>query len=255
MDGTMEVKRSPFQGVLNIIRFNWHFYFIATIIFVATFIFQNSFPEYARPWILGILVLAAMPMLVSLVVSFFIYDVSNLYTLTWVPPCNDKKVLNVNAGFDETSLILQSKFSNVDLTICDFYDEKKHTEISIKRARKAYPPHPETICITTNTLPFDKNTFDTTLAILAAHEVRDQKERIEFFKELGRVTKLDGQIYVTEHLRDFNNFLAYTIGFLHFHSKATWQETFTLADLTIINEVKTTPFITTFILKKNGDTP
>src|SRR5690606_25188876 len=99
-----------------------------------------------------------------------------------------------------------------------------------------------------------ENTFDKSIAIFSAHEIRNEKERVQFFKELNRTTKPTGQVLVTEHLRDWKNFLVYTIGFLHFYSRKTWLRTFEQADLTVKQEIKTTPFITTFILEKNGNT-
>jgi SAM-dependent methyltransferase len=125
----------------------------------------------------------------------------------------------------------------------------RSTEVSIRRARRAYPPAPGTVPVTTTALPFPTDTFDTALAILSAHEIRSEAERIQFFRELRRVTQPTGKIYLTEHLRDGPNFLAYTIGFLHFHSRATWLTTFQRAGLVVTREIKTTPFITTFILE------
>ena len=61
-----------------------------------------------------------------------------------------------------------------------------------------------------------------------------------------------GQVIVTEHLRDTANFIAYNIGFLHFHSKETWLQTFRNAGFKVFQEIKITPFISTFILTKNG---
>ena len=111
------------------------------------------------------------------------------------------------------------------MTICDFYNPLKHTEISIKRARKAFPPNSHTVQVSTDRLPFKDHTFDYALAILSAHEIRDERERVLFFSELSRVTKPTGLIFVTEHLRDFNNFIAYSLGFFHFHSKTSWLTT------------------------------
>lgn len=250
----MEVTRKPLQGVRNIVRFNWHFYLIAFIAFTLLFLFQSSIPDQFRIFILSASIVAFLTMIISLVVSYYVYDFSNLYSLNWLPNSEFNKVLNINAGFDETSQIIKSKFPNCELTICDFYDKGKHTEVSIKRARSAYPPLVGTIQVSTSSLPFKDNEFDYSLAILSAHEIRDKSEIVQFFNELKRVTKPNGQIFVTEHLRDFNNFLAYTIGFFHFYSKSTWNETFKLASLSIEREIKTTPFITTFILKTNGDT-
>lgn len=250
----MEIKRKPFQGVVNIIRFNWHFYLIAVFSLTFFLVFQNTLPENFQPIVNWLSILAILTIVVSLIVSYFVYDLSSLYKFNWLPNTDFKKVLNINAGFDETSEIIKNKFPNAELTICDFYDSNKHTEISIKRARNAYPPLTNTIQVPSDKLPFQDNSFDYSLAILSAHEIRDKNERVLFFKELERVTKPKGQIYVTEHLRDLNNFMAYTVGFFHFYSKPAWNETFKLANLTVTNEIIITPFITTFVLDKNGDT-
>jgi len=250
----MEVKRKPFQGVLNIIRFNWHFYLLAGLLLIGLLCFRLTLPQIIQPVALWLSILAILTLSLSLLISFHIYDRSDLYTLNWLPNSDNKKVLNINAGFDETSEIIKSKYPDTELTICDFYNPDKHTEISIERARKAYPPSPTTIQVSTDKLPFQENFFDYTLAILSAHEIRDSRERIQFFKELNRVTKPRGQIFVTEHLRDINNFAIYTVGFFHFFSKTTWVNTFKKSNLKVKSEIKTTPFITTFILIKDGDT-
>ena len=152
----------------------------------------------------------------------------------------------------ETSSLLKTKFPGAALFVFDFYDPKKHTEVSIKRARKAYLPFPGTQQANTNHLPLKSNSTDKIFAILSAHEIRNDDERISFFRELKRVLKPSGKIFVTEHLRDPANFMAYNFGFFHFHSKPSWLKTFHRSGLTITNEIKITPFITTFILDKNG---
>jgi len=250
----MEIKRKPCQGVINIIRFNWHFYIIAGLVLFSLFFFKHYLPQQIQHFAFWFALLAILTITFSLLISFYVYDLSDLYQLKWLPKSEIKRILNINAGFDETSLIIKNKLPDSDLTICDFYDPKKHTEISIKRARNAYPPIENTIQVLTNKLPFQDNSFDCALAILSAHEIRDEKERIHFFKELNRVTKSSGKIYVTEHLRDLNNFIAYTIGFFHFHTKLSWLRTFEQANLKVKRELKTTSFITTFILEDNGDT-
>lgn len=251
----MALKRKPFQGVLNIIRFNWHFYLIAVLVLLGLLFFQYFLPEQMQPFLFWPGLLASLTVIISLLVSFYVYDLSDLYKLKWIPDLENKHILNINAGFDETSKIIKNKFPNCHLTISDFYHPQEHTEISIKRARKIYPPLPDTIQVLTDNLPFPDKSFDASLAILSAHEIRDEKERITFFKELRRITKSTGLICVTEHLRDTSNFLAYTIGFFHFHSKSTWLQTFEQANLSVKREITSTPFITTFILEKNGNTP
>ncbi len=248
----MEVKRKLFQGVGNIIRFNWHFYVIAGMLSVLILFLCPFLPDSFRlPLIYGTIILLIL-VVSSLAVSFYIYDLSGIYALSWLEDLNSKKVMNIHAGFDETTETIRQKFPAVDLTVCDFYDPLKHTERSIKRARRLYPPPQDTKAIQTASLPFPNNTFDCITVIFSAHEIRDEQERIRFFSELNRIVQPSGQIFVTEHLRDFNNFLAYSAGCLHFYSKKKWRSTFQKAHLTILKEIKSTPFITTFILEKNG---
>ncbi|MCH2082802.1 MAG: methyltransferase domain-containing protein [Saprospiraceae bacterium] len=250
----MELSRKPFQGVSNIVRFNWHFYLIATLVVMGLVIVNETLLVNFHPYSSWLLLLGVLPIVISLVVSYFVYDLSDLYQFRWLSNLNGKTVLNINAGFDETSAFIKAKNPNSILMVCDFYDPNQHTEVSIQRARKLYPPFKGTIQVNTKELPFLDNAFDVTVAILSAHEIRNEEERIHFFKELNRVTKEDGQIMVTEHLRDLNNFLAYTIGFLHFYSKASWLNLFKKANLLLKEEIKTTPFISTFILENNGHT-
>lgn len=249
----MGMTRKPWQGVANIVRFNWHFYAGAGIALAAGALACGLLPTAMQPFALGLLVLGALVIVASLAVSYYVYDVSDLYQLNWLTALGAAQVLNINAGFDETSAIIQHKFPGCDLTMADFYNPQHHTEVSIRRARRAYPPVPGTITVGTGSLPFADGAFDAVVAILSAHEIRDHHERATFFQELNRITQPTGRIFVTEHLRDLNNFMAYTVGFLHFHSRATWLLTFARAGLVVRQEIKITPFITTFILAKNGD--
>ena len=75
-----------------------------------------------------------------------------------------------------------------------------------------------------------------------------------FFKQLKDTIKDNGKIIVTEHQRDLPNFIAYTIGYFHFFANKTWKKIFTQSALSIQKEFKLNPFITTFILTKNGIT-
>jgi len=248
--------RKPFQGVWNIIRFNWHFYVLPLFFNSLMVAFHSHFNTPALFYIDTLCLLIICSTLISLLVSYYIYDMSGLYKLYWINQLNataQEKILNINAGFDETSTLLRAKFPQAELIVLDFYDPKKHTEVSIKRARKAYPPFPGTQQTNTANLPLEANFADRVFVIFAAHEIRDNTERVNFFRELNRVTKTKGQIIITEHLRDVPNFLAYNIGFFHFYTKASWHKTFQAANLVITKEIKLTPFTSTFILQKNGN--
>lgn len=237
------ITRKPFQGVTNIIRFNWHYYAIILLISVLLLIR----PEWYKT--LGISLLYTA-MLISLVVSYYIYDHSNLYSLNWLPPLPPGTIVNIHAGFDETSALLAAKYPDAQLVVFDFYDPEKHTEVSVKRARKAYPPYPGTISIDTEEVPLKENSADAICLILAAHEIRDTAERIEFFTRLKKALKPNGMIIVTEHTRDLYNFCAYSIGSMHFFSHKTWKRTFAKAGLSISTQSTITPFISTYTLTK-----
>ncbi len=250
----MEIIRKPFQGVWNIIRFNWHYYLSASFILLILVVVAGLVNNTIGSGMIVIAVLIFAILLISLGASLYIYDLSGLYYFDWMENVIEEaqtSVVNINAGFDETSKWLRHKYSNAKLDVFDFYDPALHTEISIKRARAAYPPYPGTISIKTGKLPVRNNASDSIFIILAAHEIRIREERIVFFKECRRLLRPGGQIVEMEHLRDLPNFLVYTIGFFHFHSKAAWLDTFENAGLTVRKEIKHTPFISIFILSKD----
>lgn len=247
--------RKPFQGVVNIVRFNWHFYVIAAMAILFLLFASNNISEPLQTMVTAISFLILFPVTISLSVSLYVYDLAGFYKLEWLgKPAGEKMILNIHSGFDETSSLLKGKYKEADLIVLDFYDPAKHTEVSIKRARKAYPPFAGTRNIATTDLPFTDNSADKIFVILSAHEIRTATERIQFFTELHRVLKPGGHIIVAEHLRDTANFMAFNIGFFHFYSKQTWMSTFDQANLTISDKVKLTPFITCFFLEKNGIT-
>lgn len=238
------MERIAFQGVKNIIRFNWHFYVIAMCCIGGLIIVNQP----------AIILLIVLSMIISLVASWYVYDYSDLYTLDWLDIVTPARVVNIHAGFDETSMLLSEKYPAADLTVFDFYDPEKHTEISIERARKAYDAYPGTITISSSGIPLQPASVDLIVLILAAHEIRDRGERTIFFTKLQQCLNDKGQMIVLEHLRDLPNFIAYNIGFFHFFSKREWIRTFKSAGLVVAKETKLTPFLSVFILQKNGIT-
>lgn len=249
----MEPIRRPFQGVLNIIRFNWQYYI--TVIFICCLFLAlryNVLAPYITIFSLMIIMILCVT-IVSLLVSYYVYDLTDLYELNWLDTCNQRSIIvNINAGFDEISNLLRKKFINSDLIVLDFYDPNLHTEISIQRARNLYAPIPNTINTTTTKLPLTTNSTDYVFLFFAAHEIRDEAERILFFKEIKRILKNDGKIFITEHIRDLPNFLAYNIGFFHFHSRKSWIKVFNVSELTLLNEARLNPFVINFTLTKYG---
>ncbi len=249
-------QRKSYEGVWNIIRFNYHFYLLAILALFFIGVFYVVLPSNYSIFVILIFVSVLITTLNSLLISFYIYDISDLYKLNWLnkisqTSTSNQKIINIHAGFDETSHLLAQKFPTASLSVFDFYDAKKHTEISIKRARTAYPPYPNTQPIQATNLPLCDKSIDTIFLFLAAHEIRNSEERTHFFVELKRVCKDNGQIILIEHLRDIPNFLAYTIGFLHFIALSSWLRNFQEADLVLRQKFCITPFITVFVLQKS----
>lgn len=247
--------RKPLQGTRNIIRFNWHFYVLAIgfalLIYMCSIFIDNPYKIYLELlW-----VYITLSIIISLIISAYVYDFSGFYKLNWldeIEVSKSGKVINIHAGFDETSMLFQQKMPNAELLMYDFYNPKKHTEVSIKRARKAYSVIKNTQNVSTKSLPLKDREVDTVFAIFSAHEIRDENEREIFFKELKRIIKPDGQIVLVEHLRDLPNLLAYNVGFFHFMSKTSWYKLFNKVDLSVSKKLKCTPFVSIFILK-NGE--
>jgi ubiquinone/menaquinone biosynthesis C-methylase UbiE len=251
----MEPIRKPFQGVWNIVRFNWHFYLLsaalALVIYLSGSYLNNPYAVFGNI----VCCMLVTVTIVSLFVSFYVYDLSGLYKLNWLNELSinpNSTIVNINAGFDESSLLLRHKFPHTELLVYDFYNPLIHTEISIKRARTAYPPFPNTKLVDPSSLPLQNNCADNVFVILSAHEIRNQEDRDIFFAELKRILKRTGRIIIIEHLRDTPNFLAYNIGFFHFIAKSSWYRTFKNAGLRVRKEIKITPFLTTFILESDG---
>lgn len=245
--------RKPFEGLQNVIMFNWHYYVLALFSSLGLFIFSNLSSNFNLLFtiITGMIILGSG---LSLLISYYIFDKSGLYNFEFLESLEINKnstIINITAGFDETSLILKSKFEIDDLKVFDFYNPMQHTEVSIRRARKIYKPFPNTKLISSTNIPINFNSLDFIFVIFSAHEIRNNNERRVFLSELKRILKPNGKIIIIEHLRDTFNFLAFNFGAFHFYSRKTWYDNFKESGLEIFKEIKPNPFITTFILVKN----
>ena len=246
----MEIKRRNFQGVLNILSFNRHFYvfgFIALALIIGSKCIYN-WPNYLY-WVVILAFIYGLT--IPLVVSAYVYDFSGFYNFDWLKKMNiedtkDKFNLNINAGFDETSYIIKNILPQSNLQVFDFYNAKQHTEPAIIRARKVSLVFPNTQQINSNSIPLNDNSVDNIFLLSAIHEIRKHDEKVQFLKECRRVCKPNGNVIMVEHLRDFPNFIAFTIGFTHFFSKATWKKAFEEAGFTSFKEKKFTPFMSIF---------
>lgn len=243
-------KRRKLQGVLNILSFNRHFY-VSGLGVLAALIASYLLMEW--PDILFWLIIVAFlyGFTMPLIVSAYVYDFSGYYSFHWLKNLirNDERVkliVNINAGFDETSFIIKNKFPHSDLKVFDFYNARQHTEPAIKRARKVSLVYPNTQQIASNLIPLKDNTVDIVFLLSAVHEIRSNEEKVQFLKECYRLCKPDGKVIMVEHLRDFPNFLAFSVGFSHFFSRSVWKNAFERAGFSSFQETKFTPFMSIF---------
>ncbi|GAO42508.1 class I SAM-dependent methyltransferase [Flavihumibacter petaseus] len=250
----MEAKRRPFQGVLNILSFNRHFYVYGLLslglLMLAIRLLPLTPPVMTTAtWIL--LAAYTYGLVMPLLVSAYVYDFSGYYHFDWLQkeveePNAVGRIVNINAGFDETSFILQRHFPKAEVTVFDFYNAKQHTEPAIVRARKVTQEFPDTARIATNAIPLGEEAADLVFLLSAAHEIRSNEEKARLLEECRRICKPGGKVIMVEHLRDFPNFLAFTIGFTHFFSRDTWKKAFTDAGFADMKETKFTPFMSVF---------
>lgn len=246
----MEEKRRRFQGVSNILSFNRHYYVFGLGVLVLLF---GS--RYIIKWpdlFFGIMVAAFLyGLIMPLLVSAYVYDFSGYYDLHWMEELirnreKVKRMVNINAGFDETSFLIKSKFPQSGLQAFDFYNAKQHTEPAIKRARKVSLVYPDTRQVGTSSLPVKDGTVDIVFLLSAVHEIRSQAEKILFLRECHRICQPGGKVVMVEHLRDFPNFLAFSVGFTHFFSRSVWKQAFESAGFSTFQETKFTPFMSIF---------
>ena len=246
----MDKKRRKFQGVLNILSFNRHFYVLGlgslALLIAAHLLFSWSGGLF---WI--ILAAFLYGLIMPLIVSAYVYDFSGFYALPWLKGliknnAGIKQIVNINAGFDETSFIIERQFPGAEISVFDFYNARQHSEPAIKRARKVSLTYPDTQQIASNAIPVKNGSADIVFLLSAVHEIRSHDEKIGFLRECHRVCKPGGKVIMIEHLRDFPNFLAFSVGFTHFFSRRTWKNAFESAGFSSFRENKFTPFMSVF---------
>lgn len=247
--------RKPLQGIGNVIGFNWFFYVLTLVLIGTLAALEYFFPTPGNPIYLIAVILLSISFLLSLVISLYIYDLSSLYRLTWMDKLPEiryrAKLVNLHAGHDETSALIKQRYPDAQLLVYDFHDPAGNApEFPAKLALKKFSAYTGTVSISTEFVPLMPNTVDAVFLILSVREIKEGEKRIFFLRQLGEALQQNGQIIVIEQLRDLPNFLAYSLGVLHFSSASSWQSTFQDAGLCILQKEKITPFVTLYRLCK-----
>jgi len=249
-------RRGRFQGVCAVARFNWPFYTVAVAV-LAGCVVGLAFTD--TRWIQASLAMIVMGclyfVLVSLGVSHWVYDRSDLFRWKWLERALrgaiPGRMVFCHAGFDESSAILAGKFPAADWRTLDHHDPRWMDEPSIRRARQMFPPVEGTVAAPFDGWPVESGWADVVFGLLAIHELRTMGDRTAWFREAGRCLGEGGRIVIAEHLRDPVNFFAFGPGFLHFHSREAWRESWVNAGLSLVDEFRLTPFLKVFVLHKN----
>jgi SAM-dependent methyltransferase len=238
--------RDPYQGVLQIVRFNWPKYLVATACIGAA---EGVRPLLAPPLSILLLVITGHVLfwtVSSLLISHYVYDRSRLYELSWLPRArtrSPRRWLSIHCGFDEMSPLLAAEFPDAYGEVVDIFDPRAMTENSIRQARRAQPGTVHSTPARFYALPYSARAFHTVFCIFAAHELRRHADRVRLFTEIARILAPYGAFILVEHLRDWPNFLAFGPGFLHFHSWRAWQRAARDAGLILRAEFPFTPFV------------
>ncbi len=247
-------ERGKWDGMLAIVRFNWPFYAAAGVVLLLSLtgiMAGGLWSLAAGAGILG----SAYFLIGSLGVSHWVYDCSDLYGWKWLERAlgNSRidKITFCHSGFDEASSLLKQKFPLAAWSVLDHYDPATMTEASIRRARKRFPPTAGTIAARFDHWSLIDDSQDVVLGLLAIHELRSHVERAAWFAEARRCMAEDGRIVLVEHVRDLANFVAFGPGFFHFHSVASWRDSWQSVGLKLDVAFRITPFVRVFVLKKS----
>jgi SAM-dependent methyltransferase len=248
------IGKSPFEGVRRVVLFNWPLYALALAFAVALLVVGtvSSLPIWVRilAWCgaAGALWQAAA----SLAASYWVYDASPLHSWSWlkkhVPAASN--IINVHAGYDETSESLARAYPEARLQVVDFYEALPKREPSIEKAQKLFPGKYAPISRSISGWPVAEDSADLIVLAFAAHELREPTGREAIFREAARVLAPHGKVVLVEHLRDMANFVAFGPGFMHFIGENEWRRCPAVAHLRLENHFRITPFVGVFVLCK-----
>ena len=220
-------SRGQFDGVLQIVRYNWSLYIVAVL--VSTLVVLLVDVVHPPAALAGLLILGAIAavfwLALSLAVSHYVYDRSDLYRWGWIRDRvvpSPRHVVNIHAGLDETSLALQEVYPAAEMTILDIYDAGEMPEPSIARARREARSTLASVTADFRRLPLETASTDLVTVIFVAHELRRAAAKEAFFREASRVLQPGGRLLLVEHLRNGWNLAAFGPGAFHFFPRHEW---------------------------------
>jgi len=245
-------RRGQFDGVLQIVRYNWTLYIVA--VFVSALVVGLVLVIHPPAALAALLILGAVAavfwLALSLAVSHYVYDRSDLYRWKWirerVAP-SPRHVVNIHAGLDETSLALQKMYPAAEVTILDIYDPAEMPEPSIARARREARSTLASVRADFRQLPLRNGSADFVTVIFVAHELRRAASKEVFFREAARVLQPGGRLLLVEHLRNGWNLAAFGPGAFHFFPRREWLRVAGATGFQLGGEISRTVFVRAFV--------
>jgi SAM-dependent methyltransferase len=242
------------SGAARIFLYNWPVYAGAWLGAAVVVALVPRMPREIMPWALLAACGSVLWSVVSLAVSFYVYDRSGLARGAWVAPLLGQDARTwaaVHAGLD-AEIELDAAMPGSCVGRLDIFDPKTMTAPSIRRARiRTAQEHPSTACVPT-ALALPDGACDTLVVAFTAHEIRDRSARERFFVEIRRCLRPGGRMLLVEHLRDVANLVAFGPGFLHFVARSEWLRLAEHAGLRIAVERRVTPFVMALVLEKEA---
>ena len=249
---TAENPRSAYQGLREVLLFNWPIYASAAVISALVLWAMRwcRLPGLISEVLSGLTICCVFWGLSSLLVAHYVYDRTGLYKFEWLAqylPIAPRHWVNIHAGFDDTTEALRRALVGSEGEALDIFDPSEMTAPSIRRARQlagAALPAPKAKL---DELPAPDGSQDAIFLIFTAHEIRRAGARRRFLGELRRVLRPAGWLVIVEHARDVWNFLAFGPGFLHFQWRAEWHRVAEASGFGLVLAGSITPFVRVWV--------
>lgn len=237
------------SSAARIFVYNWPVYAATWLGALVAVVAASSTP---RPtWVMSLAVVAVGWSVLSLVVSDYVYDRSELASGAWIGRLLPPRVetwATVDAGLD-AEVDLDRGVPGRCVGRLDVFDGDTVRAPSVVRARAhTARKHAAAPCSAT-ALALGDATCDVVFVVFTAHEVRGASARAAFLRETRRALRPGGRVVLVEHLRDLPNFVAFGPGFLHFVARSEWLALAERAGLRVAGEIRVTPWVMALALE------
>lgn len=260
LEGTLgrPQARSRYAGLLQILRFNWPWYGAASGCAVSALVLglALALPGWATIG-LGVLAgCAAFWTAASLLAAHYVLDCSPLYAGAWIVgkiPLLPKRWINLHAGLDAFTPLLENLFPGRCRGVFDLYDPRVMSAPSVARARRRSPPAIHAVHAVhahSSSLSLTDAGCDCVFLFFTAREIREKERRERFFQELKRVLQPGGHLLLAEFVRDGWNTLAFGPGAWHAFAPHEWRRLAQISGFELLDEFPITPFVRVFMLRR-----